>query len=67
MVFSKIERHPLQSGYMLYSPVCPQIPPFFGTLKKCKEVQVGFEQRLKKEFDKLSDEEKEQVAKRFQQ
>ena len=57
IMLSIISEHPLDNNYMLYCPVTP-IPPYFGSLDKCRKAQVIFEGKLRKEFDTLNDEEK---------
>ena len=57
IMLSIISEHPLDNNYMLYCPVTP-IPPYFGSLDKCRKAQVIFEEKLRKEFDPLNDEEK---------
>ena len=57
IMLSIISEHPLNNNYMLYCPVTP-IPPYFGSLDKCRKAQVIFEKKLREEFDTLNDEEK---------
>ena len=60
IMLSIISENQLHNNYMLYCPVTP-IPPYFGSLDKCRKAQVVFEERLRKEFDTLKDEEKEEI------
>ena len=60
IMLSIISEHPLNNNYMLYCPVTP-IPPYFGSLDKCRKAQVIFEGKLRKEFDTLSGEEKADI------
>lgn len=60
LMLSIISKHSLNNNYMLYCPVTP-IPPYFGSLRKCRKAQVVFEKRLRKEFDILNNEEKTDI------
>ena len=57
IMLSIISENQLNNNYMLYCPVTP-LPPYFGSLSKCREAQVIFEKKLREEFDVLNDEEK---------
>ena len=65
IMLSIISEHPLKNEYMLYCPVTP-IRPYFGSLDKCRKVQVIFEERLRKEFDQLNDEEKADILSKLE-
>lgn len=47
-MLTKIEKHPLKDCYMLYSPSFGFIPPYFGSEKECKKLQVVWESKLSK-------------------
>ncbi len=57
IMLSIISENQLHNNYMLYCPVTP-IPPYFGSLSKCRKAQVIFEKKLREEFDTLNDEDK---------
>ena len=59
-MLSIISKNQIHNNYMLYCPVTP-IPPYFGSLSKCRKAQGVFEERLRKEFDTLSNEEKADI------
>ena len=59
-MLSIISKNPIRNNYMLYCPVTP-IPPYFGSLSKCRKAQVVFEKKLREEFNKINDEEKEEI------
>lgn len=61
--FSKIEKHPLNSNYMLFVPMVA-LPPYFGTLKECKEAQKHLEKKLNEEFSKLAEEQQKDFFRR---
>ena len=65
IMLSIISEHPLNNNYMLYCPVTP-IPPYFGSLDKCRKAQVIFEKKLREEFDTLCDEEKEEILSKLE-
>lgn len=59
--FSIICEHELKSGtFMLYCPAA-SIPPFFGSEKECKKAQIIFEEKLRREFDKLDENLKKEI------
>lgn len=64
MKLSIITKHPLKDGYMLYCPVTA-IPPYFGTLEKCKKAQEVFESKLHEQFDKLDESDKRGILNRL--
>lgn len=39
--YVKIERHPLRNCYCVFVPALPFIPPYFGTLAKCKKAAAA--------------------------
>lgn len=59
-MLSIISKNPIHNNYMLYCPVTP-IPPYFGSLSKCRKAQVVFEKKLREEFNKINDEEKKEI------
>lgn len=65
IMLSIISEHPLNNNYMLYCPVTP-IPPYFGSLDKCRKAQVIFEKKLRKEFEPLNDEEKSEILSKLE-
>ena len=65
IMLSIISEHPLNNNYMLYCPVTP-IPPYFGSLDKCRKAQVIFEKKLREEFDTLNDEEKAEILSKLE-
>ena len=65
IMLSIISENQLHNNYMLYCPVTP-IPPYFGSLSKCRKAQVIFEKRLRKEFDPLNDEEKAEILSKLE-
>lgn len=60
ITLSIISENQLNNNYMLYCPVTP-IPPYFGSLSKCRKAQVVFEKKLREEFDTLNDEDKAEI------
>ena len=60
IMLSIISENKLHNNYMLYCPVTP-IPPYFGSLSKCRKAQVIFEKKLREEFDTLNDEDKAEI------
>lgn len=60
IMLSIISKNQLHNNYMLYCPVTP-IPPYFGSLSKCRKSQVIFEKKLREEFDTLNDGEKAEI------
>ena len=60
IMLSIISENQLHNNYMLYCPVTP-IPPYFGSLSKCRKAQVIFEKKLREEFDTLNDEDKAEI------
>ena len=60
IIFSRIEKHPLNNSYILFCPLfC--LAPFIGTKKKCLQAQKTFETKLQDEFFKLSYERKTEI------
>ena len=65
LMLSIISENQLHNNYMLYCPVTP-IPPYFGSLSKCRKAQVVFEKKLREEFDTLKDEEKAEILSKLE-
>ena len=65
IMLSIISKNPILNNYMLYCPVTP-IPPYLGSLSKCRKAQVVFEKRLQKEFESLCDKEKEEIVSKLE-
>lgn len=64
-MLSIISKNSIGNNYMLYCPVTP-IPPYFGSLSKCRKAQVVFEKKLREEFNTLNDEEKAEIVSRLE-
>ena len=64
-MLSIISKNQIRNNYMLYCPVTP-IPPYFGSLSKCRKAQVVFEKKLREEFNTLNDEEKAEIVSRLE-
>lgn len=65
IMLSIISKNQLHNNYMLYCPVTP-IPPYFGSLSKCRKAQVIFEKKLREEFDTLNDGEKAEILSKLE-
>ena len=33
--YTKMQKHPLRDCYMVWIPLIPRVPPYFGTKKQC--------------------------------
>ena len=56
ITFTEIEKHPLRNCYMLFAKGI-SLPPYFGTKNECLKAQTYLEDKLHKEFIKLSENE----------
>ena len=65
IMLSIISENQLHNNYILYCPVTP-IPPYFGSLSKCRKAQVIFEKKLREEFDTINDGEKAEILSKLE-
>lgn len=42
-VYTEIKKHPLRDCWMLFIPLLPFIPPFFGTKQECEDARMHAE------------------------